>query len=132
MHIERAHMEEDAGKSLHQGEFTLINLNRAGVPLLEIVSGPRCRRLHKRPNMRERFEKFCVTRMFATAISKKAPCAAIAMSAFVKKAKRNSAHKVELKNINSFRFIEKAIEYEIQRQIDCIEAGETIVQETRL
>ena len=130
--IERAHMEEDAGKSLHQGEFTLINLNRAGVPLLEIVSGP---------DMRSPAEAAEYARSVRSILRYLGVCdgnleeGSMRCDCNVSVRKRGDQKlgtKVELKNINSFRFIEKAIEYEIQRQIDCQETGEPIVQETRL
>lgn len=129
--IERAHMEEDAGKSTHHGEYTLINLNRAGVPLLEIVS---------KPDMRSAKEAAQYARSVRSILryidicdgnleegSMRCDC-----NISVRKPGEPLGTKVELKNINSFRFVEKAIEYEAQRQIDLKEAGEEIHQETRL
>jgi aspartyl-tRNA(Asn)/glutamyl-tRNA(Gln) amidotransferase subunit B len=133
VHIERAHMEEDAGKSLHQGDYTLINLNRAGVPLLEIVSGP---------NMSSPQEAAEYARTVRTILRYLNVCDGNLEEGSMrcdcnvsvrKKGDPKLGTKVELKNINSFRFIEKAVEYEIQRQIDCLTtASESIVQETRL
>lgn len=132
VNLERAHMEEDAGKSTHHGDYTLVNLNRAGVPLLEIVSGPEMR------SPEEAAEYSRAVRQILRYIgvcdgnleegSMRCDCNVSVR----KKGVEKLGTKVELKNINSFKFIEKAIEYEIQRQIDTIEGGEKIVQETRL
>lgn len=130
--IERAHMEEDAGKSTHSADFTLINLNRAGVPLLEIVSGP---------DMRSPAEAAEYARTVRSILRYLGVCDGNLEEGSMrcdcnvsvrKKGESRLGTKVELKNINSFRFVEKAIEYEIQRQIDAIESGEKIQQETRL
>lgn len=130
--IERAHLEEDAGKSIHSGDFTLINLNRAGVPLLEIVSGP---------DMRSASEAAAYARTVRGILRYLEVCDGNLEEGSMrcdcnvsvrKKGEKKLGTKVELKNINSFRFVEKAVEYEIQRQIDVIESGEKISQETRL
>ncbi len=130
--ITRAHMEEDAGKSIHQGDYTLINYNRAGIPLLEIVSGPD---MHSPQEAAEygrtirqivRYLDVCDGNLEEGSL--RCDC-----NVSVKKiGEKTLGTKVEIKNINSFRFIEKAVEYEIDRQIDEVEAGKTIVQETRL
>ncbi len=132
VNLERAHMEEDAGKSTHHGDYTLVNLNRAGIPLLEIVSGPEMR------SPQEAAEYSRAVRQILRYIgvcdgnleegSMRCDCNVSVR----KKGATQLGTKVELKNINSFKFIEKAIEYEIQRQIDAVEGGEKIVQETRL
>lgn len=130
--ITRAHMEEDAGKSTHHGDYSLINLNRAGIPLLEIVSGP---------DLRSAAEAAEYARTMRNIVRYLGVCdgnleeGSLRCDCNVSIRKRGSEKlgtKVEIKNINSFRFIEKAIDYEIQRQIDCMETGEKIVQETRL
>ncbi len=130
--ITRAHMEKDAGKSIHQGDLTLINLNRAGIPLLEIVSGPDIK------NAKEAAEYARTVRQMLRYLdvcdgnleegSLRCDCNVSVRKVGTEK----FGTKVEIKNINSFRFVEKAIEYEIDRQIDAIEAGEKIIQETRL
>lgn len=130
--IERAHMEEDAGKSLHQGEFTLINLNRAGVPLLEIVSGPDMSSAQEAAEYARTVRKILRYLNVCDGNLEEGSMRCDCNVSVRKKGEKKFGTKVELKNINSFRFIEKAIEYEIQRQIDCIESGESIVQETRL
>lgn len=130
--ITRAHMEEDAGKSIHSGEWTLLNYNRAGVPLLEIVSGP------EMSSAKEAVEYAKTIRQIVRYLdvcdgnleegSLRCDC-----NVSVRKVgEEKLGTKVELKNINSFRFVEKAIDYEIDRQIDLIERGDKIIQETRL
>lgn len=130
--ITRAHMEEDAGKSTHFGDYTLLNYNRAGVPLLEIVSGPD---MHTPAEAAEygrtirqvvRYLDVCDGNLEEGSLR----CDCNVSVRRVGEGKLGT--KVEIKNINSFRFVEKAIEYEIDRQIDEVEAGRTIVQETRL
>jgi aspartyl-tRNA(Asn)/glutamyl-tRNA(Gln) amidotransferase subunit B len=130
--IERAHMEEDAGKSLHQGDFTLINLNRAGVPLLEIVSGPDMRSAQEAAEYARSVRKILRYLNVCDGNLEEGSMRCDCNVSVRKKCETKLGTKVELKNINSFRFIEKAIEYEVQRQIDCHMTGEKIVQETRL
>lgn len=130
--ITRAHMEEDAGKSTHFGDCTLVNYNRAGIPLLEIVSGPD---MHTAQEAAEygrairqivRFLDVCDGNLEEG--SMRCDC-----NVSVRKVgEKTLGTKVEIKNVNSFRFVEKAIDYEIDRQIDEIEAGKKIIQETRL
>ena len=130
--ITRAHMEEDAGKSIHHGEHTLINLNRAGVPLLEVVSEPdmgspeEAAEYARMVRQILRYLKVCDGNLEEG--SMRCDCNVSVR----KKNEKGLRTRTELKNINSFRFIEKAIDYEIQRQIDCYESGEEVVQETRL
>ncbi|MFZ3230053.1 MAG: Asp-tRNA(Asn)/Glu-tRNA(Gln) amidotransferase subunit GatB [Pseudobdellovibrio sp.] len=130
--ITRAHMEEDAGKSIHHGDFTLINYNRAGVPLLEIVSGPDMHSAHEAAEygraIRQivRFLDVCDGNLEEG--SMRCDCNVSVRKVGVE----TLGTKVEIKNVNSFRFVEKAIEYEIDRQIDEIESGKKIIQETRL
>lgn len=130
--IERAHMEEDAGKSTHQGDFTLINLNRAGVPLLEIVSGPDMRSPEEAAEYARAVRRILRYLEVCDGNLEEGSMRCDCNVSVRKKGATKLGTKVELKNINSFRFVEKAIEYEIQRQIDCIETGQTIIQETRL
>jgi aspartyl-tRNA(Asn)/glutamyl-tRNA(Gln) amidotransferase subunit B len=130
--ITRAHLEEDAGKSTHFGQYTLINYNRAGIPLLEIVSEPE---MHSPQEAAEycrtirsvvRYLEVCDGNLEEGSL--RCDC-----NVSVRKVGETKlGTKVELKNINSFRFVEKAIDYEIHRQIDAIENSEKIVQETRL
>lgn len=130
--ITRAHLEEDAGKSMHQGDFTMINYNRAGIPLLEIVTGP---------DMRTPQEAAEYGRTIRQIVRYLGVCDGNLEEGSMRCDCNVSVRKVgaekfgtrtELKNINSFRFVEKAIEYEIERQIDLVERGEKVIQETRL
>lgn len=130
--IERAHLEEDAGKSLHTGDFTLINLNRAGVPLLEIVSAPDMRTPAEAAEYARTVRKILRYLKVCDGNLEEGSMRCDCNVSVRKKGEKKLGTKVELKNINSFRFVEKAIEYEIQRQIECKESNEPIVQETRL
>jgi aspartyl-tRNA(Asn)/glutamyl-tRNA(Gln) amidotransferase subunit B len=132
--ITRAHLEEDAGKSLHEdfhGE-TGIDLNRAGTPLLEIVSEPDMRSASeavaymKKIHALVRYLEICDGNMQEGSFRCDANVSVrpVGQAAFGTRA--------EIKNINSFRFVERAINYEIQRQIDRLESGGEVVQETRL
>jgi len=134
INITRAHLEEDAGKSIHdlfEGK-TGVDLNRAGTPLLEIVSEPEI------SNAKEAVAYFKAIRQLVTFLDIcDGNMAEGSMRCDVNVSIRKSGDKelgtrAELKNINSFKFIEKAIDYEIDRQIRVIESGESVVQETRL
>lgn len=132
VNIIRAHMEEDAGKSTHLGDFTLINYNRSGVPLLEIVSAPEISTAVEASEyaktIRQILKYLDVCDGNLEEGSLRCDC-----NVSVKKPEEiQLGTKVEIKNINSFRFIEKAIDYEIDRQIDALEAKQIIIQETRL
>jgi len=130
--ITRAHIEEDAGKSTHHGEYSLVNYNRSSVPLLEIVS---------EPDMRTPKEAAEYARTVRSILRYLGVCDGNLEEGSMrcdcnvsvrKRGEKKFGTRAELKNINSFRFIEKAIQYEIERQIDHIESGQAIVQETRL
>jgi aspartyl-tRNA(Asn)/glutamyl-tRNA(Gln) amidotransferase subunit B len=132
--ITRAHLEEDAGKSVHDEfpEQTGIDLNRAGTPLLEIVSDP---------DMRSAKEAVAYARKIHTLVQYLEICdgnmqeGSFRCDANVSvrpAGQKELGTRAELKNINSFRFLERAINYEIERQIDLIEGGGTVIQETRL
>ncbi|MDX5151583.1 MAG: Asp-tRNA(Asn)/Glu-tRNA(Gln) amidotransferase subunit GatB [Acidiferrobacterales bacterium] len=132
--ITRAHLEEDAGKSLHEDFHGMsgIDLNRAGTPLLEIVSEPDMRSAKeavaylKALHELVRYLEICDGNMQEGSFR----CDA---NVSVRPAgQKEFGTRAELKNINSFRFIEKAIEFEVERQIDVIESGGKVVQETRL
>lgn len=130
--ITRAHMEEDAGKSQHQGDFTLINLNRAGVPLLEIVSEPDMKTPAEAAEYARTVRRILRYLNVCDGNLEEGSMRCDCNVSVRKKGETKFGTKVELKNINSFRFVEKAIEYEIHRQIDSLESGEKILQETRL
>ncbi len=132
--ITRAHMEEDAGKSLHEDfhGMTGIDLNRAGTPLLEIVSEPDMRSAKeavaymKRLHTLVRYLEICDGNM------QEGSFRCDANVSIRPKGEQRLGTRTELKNLNSFRFVERAIEYEIARQIEVLEGGGRIVQETRL
>lgn len=132
--ITRAHLEEDAGKSSHHGDYSLINLNRACIPLLEIVSEPDMRTPHEAAqyvrSIRDIVRSLGVCDGNLEEGSLRADCNISIRPV----GQKELGTKVELKNLNSFRFIEKALAYEIDRQVDLHMNGEKdkIVQETRL
>jgi aspartyl-tRNA(Asn)/glutamyl-tRNA(Gln) amidotransferase subunit B len=132
--ITRAHLEEDAGKSLHEGlaHATGIDLNRAGTPLLEIVS---------EPDMRSAKEAVAYMKKIHTLVRYLEICdgnmqeGSFRCDANVSVRPRGQEKygtRAEIKNLNSFRFVEKAIQYEVARQVELIESGGKVVQETRL
>jgi aspartyl-tRNA(Asn)/glutamyl-tRNA(Gln) amidotransferase subunit B len=130
--ITRAHMEEDAGKSNHFGEYTLINYNRSGMPLLEIVSGPDMRTAAEAAEYARTVRQILRYLDVCDGNLDEGSLRCDVNISVRKEGAEKFGTKVEIKNINSFRFVEKAIEFEIDRQIDAIEAGEKIPQETRL
>jgi aspartyl-tRNA(Asn)/glutamyl-tRNA(Gln) amidotransferase subunit B len=132
--ITRAHLEEDAGKSMHEGQagVSAIDLNRAGTPLIEIVS---------EPDMRSAKEATAYMKKVHTLVRYLGICDGNMQEGSFRcdanvSIRRRGAEKfgtrAELKNLNSFRFVEKAINHEVQRQIDILEGGGKVVQETRL
>jgi aspartyl-tRNA(Asn)/glutamyl-tRNA(Gln) amidotransferase subunit B len=135
--ITRVHMEEDAGKSLHEGfadaaEKTAIDLNRTGVPLIEIVSEPDI------ASPQEAYEYLTLLKeiILYTGVSdcnmEEGSLRCDANISVRPRGQKEFGTKTEIKNVNSFRFIREALEYEIERQIDVIESGGKITQETRL
>ena len=129
--VTRAHLEEDAGKSIHQGEHTLINLNRAGVPLLEIVSEPDMRTPREAAEYARTIRRILRYLEVCDGNLEEGSMRCDCNVSVRQKGEDDLRTRTELKNINSFRFIEKAIDYEIQRQVDCYESGEGVIQETR-
>jgi aspartyl-tRNA(Asn)/glutamyl-tRNA(Gln) amidotransferase subunit B len=130
--ITRAHMEEDAGKSTHHGDYSLINLNRAGVPLLEIVSEPDIKGPAEAAEYARTVRSILQYLGVCDGNLEEGSLRCDCNVSVRKKGETKLNTRTEIKNVNSFRFVEKAIDYEIQRQIDCYETGERIVQETRL
>lgn len=130
--ITRAHMEADAGKSTHVGEYSLINLNRAGVPLMEIVSDPDIRTPQEAAEYARTVRQILRYLEVCDGNLEEGSLRCDCNVSVRKKGTEKFGTRVEIKNINSFRFVEKAIEFEIHRQIDCLESGEPIYQETRL
>ena len=130
--ITRAHMEEDAGKSSHHGDFSLVNLNRSSVPLLEIVSEPDMRNSKQAGEYLRNLRSILLYLGVCDGNMDEGSLRCDANVSVRPIGQEKFGTKVELKNINSFRFVEKAIDFEIARQIDAIEQGQTISQETRL
>ena len=133
----RIHMEEDAGKSLHEGfadsdRRTYLDYNRAGVPLIEIVTEPDLRSAHEAAAFFEKLRQWLV---WLGVNDGNMDEGSLRCDANVSVRPTGSARlgiKTEIKNLNSFRFLEKALEYEITRQMDVLEHGGEVVQETRL
>lgn len=130
--IARAHMEEDAGKSSHHGDYTLINYNRAGIPLLEVVSGPDIRSPAEAAEYARTIRQIVRYLDVCDGNLEEGSLRCDCNVSIRKTGESKLGTRVEIKNINSFRFVEKAIEFEIERQIDAVERGEKIIQETRL
>lgn len=130
--IERAHMEEDAGKSTHFGDYTLLNYNRAGIPLLEIVSGPDMNSPAEAAEYARTVRQILRYLDVCDGNLEEGSLRCDCNVSIRKIGETKLGTKVEIKNINSFRFVEKALEYEIERQIEAKERGEKIIQETRL
>jgi aspartyl-tRNA(Asn)/glutamyl-tRNA(Gln) amidotransferase subunit B len=130
--ITRIHMEEDAGKNVHLSGFSLVNLNRAGVPLIEVVS---------EPDMRTPEEAGAYLRKLYSIVTCLGVCdgnlqegnfRCDANVSIRPKGATGFGTRAEIKNVNSFRFVEKAIEFEVERQRQVILSGDKVVQETRL
>jgi aspartyl-tRNA(Asn)/glutamyl-tRNA(Gln) amidotransferase subunit B len=130
--ITRAHMEEDAGKNMHYGEYSLINLNRSSVPLLEIVSDPDMRTSKQAGEYLRNLRSILLYLGVCDGNMDEGSLRCDANVSVRPVGQKEFGLRVELKNINSFRFVEKAIDYEIGRQVDLIEQGQKVVQETRL
>jgi aspartyl-tRNA(Asn)/glutamyl-tRNA(Gln) amidotransferase subunit B len=132
--ITRAHMEEDAGKSLHEGFVgqSGIDLNRAGTPLIEIVSEPDIRSSAEAVAYLKKLHQLVVYLGICDGNMQEGSFRCDANVSVRRKGTEKFGTRTETKNINSFRYVEKAIEYEIERQIEVLESGGKIVQETRL
>ncbi|MGA9855454.1 MAG: Asp-tRNA(Asn)/Glu-tRNA(Gln) amidotransferase subunit GatB [Gammaproteobacteria bacterium] len=132
--ITRAHLEEDAGKSLHEGieGVSGIDLNRAGIPLLEIVSEPDMRSAKEAVTYMKKIHSLVRYLEICDGNMQEGSFRCDANVSVRRKGDQKFGTRAELKNINSFHFVEKAILYEVQRQIDLIEGGGKVVQETRL
>lgn len=133
--ITRAHLEEDAGKSMHQGDISLIDLNRAGTPLLEIVSEPDIRSSDEAVAYLKKLHSILRFINISDANMQEGSFRCDVNVSIRPKGDDKLYTRVEIKNLNSFKFIQKAIEYEVNRQIDAWESGNyesEVVQETRL
>ncbi|MGZ8908462.1 MAG: Asp-tRNA(Asn)/Glu-tRNA(Gln) amidotransferase subunit GatB [Methylococcaceae bacterium] len=132
--ITRAHLEEDAGKSLHESYHgqTSIDLNRAGTPLLEIVSEPDMRSAKEAVAYMRKLHELVRYLDICDGNMQEGSFRCDANVSVRPKGQKEFGTRAEIKNINSFKFVEKAINHEIERQIELIESGGKVVQETRL
>src|SRR5438128_9479209 len=135
--ITRLHLEEDAGKSLHEGfpdaaEKTAIDLNRTGVPLAEIVSEPDMRSPDEAYEYLTRLKEIILYTGVSDCNMEEGSLRCDANVSVRPRGEKEFGTKTEVKNVNSFRFIKQALEYEIERQIEVIESGGRMTQETRL
>ncbi len=132
--ITRAHLEEDAGKSLHEGfeGVSGIDLNRAGTPLLEIVSEPELRSAKEAVAYMKKIHTLVRYLGICDGNMQEGSFRCDANVSLRRKGDPKFGTRAELKNINSFHFVEKAINYEIERQSELLESGGKVVQETRL
>jgi aspartyl-tRNA(Asn)/glutamyl-tRNA(Gln) amidotransferase subunit B len=135
--LTRIHMEEDAGKSLHEGfpdsaRRTYVDYNRSGVPLIEIVSEPDMRSAAEAAEFFARLRDTLVWLGVNDGNMEEGSLRCDANVSVRPAGREQFGTKAEVKNVNSFRYLQKAIEYEIERQIEVLDSGGTVVQETRL
>jgi aspartyl-tRNA(Asn)/glutamyl-tRNA(Gln) amidotransferase subunit B len=135
--ITRLHLEEDAGKSLHEGfadsaETTAVDLNRSGVPLIEIVSGPDIASPAEAHEYLTRLKEIILYTGVSDCNMEEGSLRCDANVSVRPRGQEEFGTKTEIKNVNSFRFIREALAYEIDRQIEVVESGGKIMQETRL
>jgi aspartyl-tRNA(Asn)/glutamyl-tRNA(Gln) amidotransferase subunit B len=129
--ITRVHMEEDAGKSVHSGRFSVVDLNRSGTPLVEIVGEPELRSAAEAAEYLRTLRDVLVFIGVNDGNLEEGSFRCDANVSIRPEGESKLGTRVELKNINSFRFVEKAITHEIRRQASVLDAGGRIVQETR-
>jgi aspartyl-tRNA(Asn)/glutamyl-tRNA(Gln) amidotransferase subunit B len=137
VNLTRIHMEEDAGKSLHEGfadseRRTYLDFNRAGVPLIEIVTEPELRSPAEAAMFFETLRQLLVWLGVNDGNMEEGSLRCDANVSIRRIGETTLGTKAEVKNVNSFRYLQKALEYEIERQIDVVEHGGRVVQETRL
>jgi aspartyl-tRNA(Asn)/glutamyl-tRNA(Gln) amidotransferase subunit B len=132
--VTRAHLEEDAGKSLHEDfhGLTGIDLNRAGTPLLEIVSEPDMRSAKEAVAYLKKLHSLVTYLEICDGNMQEGSFRCDANVSVRPKGQKEFGTRAEIKNVNSFRFVEKAIEFEVERQIELLEGGGKVIQETRL
>ncbi|BCD60423.1 MULTISPECIES: Asp-tRNA(Asn)/Glu-tRNA(Gln) amidotransferase subunit GatB [unclassified Nitratiruptor] len=133
--ITRAHLEEDAGKNIHEGDHSKVDLNRAGTPLLEIVSEPDIRSSEEAVQYLKKLHAIVRYLDISDANMQEGSFRCDANVSIRPKGDEKLYTRVEIKNLNSFRFIQRAIEYEVERHIEAWEDGvydQEVVQETRL
>jgi aspartyl-tRNA(Asn)/glutamyl-tRNA(Gln) amidotransferase subunit B len=131
--IKRIHMEEDAGKSIHdQGEYTLVDVNRCGVPLIEIVSEPDINSPQEAYQYLTKIKQIVQYLGICDGNMEEGSLRCDANVSVRLKGTKELGVKTEIKNMNSFRNVERALQFEIERQIDLIEDGEQVIQQTLL
>jgi aspartyl-tRNA(Asn)/glutamyl-tRNA(Gln) amidotransferase subunit B len=135
--IKRIHMEEDAGKNIHdeaitEGNYSFVDLNRAAVPLLEIVSEPDINSPQEAVQYLKKLRNIVIYLGICDGNMQEGSFRCDANVSVRRRGEKELGVKTEIKNMNSFRFIERALSYEIERQVKALERGERIVQETRL
>lgn len=132
--ITRVHMEEDAGKNIHEGagSFSFVDLNRTGVPLMEIVSEPDIRSPREAAEYMKKLRTILRYLGVCDGNMEQGSLRCDANVSIRPGGQEEFGTRAEVKNINSFRFVEKALEYEIKRQIKIVEGGGKVIQETRL
>lgn len=132
--ITRIHMEEDAGKNIHEasGNFSLVDLNRTGVPLMEIVSEPDMRTPREASEYMKKLRTILRYLGVCDGNMEQGSLRCDANVSVRPVGQKEFGTRAEVKNINSFKFVEKALEYEIKRQIRALEEGGKVIQETRL
>jgi aspartyl-tRNA(Asn)/glutamyl-tRNA(Gln) amidotransferase subunit B len=134
--ITRIHMEEDAGKNIHEsasgGNYSFVDLNRAGVPLMEIVSEPDMRSPQEAVEYMKKLRNILRYLGVCDGNMEQGSLRCDANVSLRPDGRKELGTKVEIKNINSFKFVEKALDYEIMRQLKMLEDGGRIIQETRL
>lgn len=128
--IRRVHLEEDTGKLQHQGDRTLVDFNRSGVPLVEIVTEPDFHLVEEVDVFVKKLQQM-VRYLGISGADMEKGSMRIEPSVSVRSDDRLPSYRVEIKNINSFKFVRRAIEYEIERQREMIERGESPMQQTR-
>ena len=135
--VTRAHMEEDAGKSIHDGFVdsatrTYVDLNRCGTPLVEIVSEPDLRTPDEAYEYLTKLKEILLYAGVSDCNMEEGSLRCDANVSVMPRGSKTFGTKVEVKNVNSFRYIRSALEYEIERQIEVVESGGRVIQETRL
>ena len=135
--VTRAHLEEDAGKSIHDGFAdsalrTYVDLNRCGTPLIEIVSEPDIRTPDEAYEYLNKLKEILLFAGVSDCNMEEGSLRCDANVSVMPRGSKTFGTKVEVKNVNSFRYIRSALEYEIERQIEVVESGGRIIQETRL
>ena len=129
--IRRLHIEEDAGKNIHEGSKSYVDLNRAGTPLMEIVTEPDIRSAEEARIFLETLRNIMRYTGVSKADMEKGQLRCDINVSVRPKGSDKLGTRTEIKNVNSFRFVQKAIEYEVERQVKVLEEGGEIVQETR-